>query len=221
MNIGVVDNDELVLGVLSSSLAGAFGRDVVAWRCLSGRRAVSLCLDGRTRPDVLLMDVSLSDMPGIEACRRIRERDGDMPILMITAFPIERYARDAAQAGAQGIVAKRSLRRIRTAIAAVATGSTWREDAPDAGFDTARLAHERLATPDAAEDRRNRRTDLSTRETEILRWYARGLTTRQVSELTGLSANTIKTYTRRAMDKLDAATRGQAIAKLIEHEHRQ
>ena len=53
MNIGDVDNDELVLGALSSSLAGAFGRDAVAWRCLSGRRAVSLCLDGRTRPDVL------------------------------------------------------------------------------------------------------------------------------------------------------------------------
>lgn len=46
MNIGDVDNDELVLGALSSSLAGAFGRDAVAWRCLSGRRAVSLCLDG-------------------------------------------------------------------------------------------------------------------------------------------------------------------------------
>lgn len=90
MNIGDVDNDELVLGALSSSLAGAFGRDAVAWRCLSGRRAVSLCLDGRTRPDVLLMDVSLSDMSGIEACRRIRERDGDMPVLMITAFPIDR-----------------------------------------------------------------------------------------------------------------------------------
>lgn len=51
---------------------------------------MSLCLDGRTRPDVLLMDVSLSDMSGIEACRRIRERDGDMPVLMITAFPIDR-----------------------------------------------------------------------------------------------------------------------------------
>lgn len=38
MNIGDVDNDELVLGALSSSLAGAFGRDAVAWRCLSGRR---------------------------------------------------------------------------------------------------------------------------------------------------------------------------------------
>lgn len=63
MNIGDVDNDELVLGALSSSLAGAFGRDAVAWRCLSGRRAVSLCLDGRTRPDVLLMDVSCPTCP--------------------------------------------------------------------------------------------------------------------------------------------------------------
>lgn len=141
MNIGVVDNDELVLGMLSSSLAGAFGRNAVAWRCLSGRRAVSMCLDGRTRPDMLLMDVSLSDMSCIEACRRIRERNGDMPILMITAFPIERYARDAAQAGAQGIVAKRSLRRIRSAIIAVADGTTWHEDAPDAGFDATRRAY--------------------------------------------------------------------------------
>lgn len=215
MSIGVVDNDELVLGVLSSSLATAFGEDAVAWRCLSGRRAVALCLDARTRPDVLLMDVSLSDVSGIEACRRIRERGDVPPILLVTAFPVERYARDAALSGAQGIVAKRSLRRIRDAVAAVAAGRTWDGDAPEAGFDVARRAHERLAADDATGRRRGAPADLSARETEILRWYAKGLTTRQVSERTGLSVNTVKTYTRRAMDKLGAATRGQAIADMI------
>lgn len=140
---------------------------------------------------------------------------GSIPsILMITAFPIERYARDAALAGAQGIVAKRSLQCIRNATAAVAAGAIWDNAAPEAGFDIARRAHERLV----AAGRTDVPTKLSARECEILCWYAEGLTTRQVSERTGLSVNTVKTYTSRAMDKLGAATRGQAIALLIGRE---
>lgn len=214
MTIGIVDNDELTLGVLSAALARCFGDESVAWRCLSGMRTVSLCLDERRRPDVLLMDVSLSDISGIEACRRIRERGAVPPILLITAFPLHRYAADAARAGAQGIVAKRDLRRVREAVARVASGTTWNDDTPDTVFEIASRSHDRLARESGgAADADVVR--LSTRETEILLAYAHGLTTRQVSEQIGLSVNTVKTYTRRAMDKLGAGTRGQAIASFI------
>ena len=86
IRIGIVDNDELTLAALSTYLEHRFGSGSVAWRCVLGGKAVRLCRDEKTRPDVLLLDMSLSDMDGVAVCRAIRG-EGSMPILAITSFP--------------------------------------------------------------------------------------------------------------------------------------
>lgn len=214
-HIGIVDNDVLTLGALSSYLTQRFSDKRILWRCTLGKKAVELCSNLQTRPQILLMDMSLSDADGVQICQEIRRIVDDMPILAITSFPLHRYAAAAAQAGVQGIVAKRNLRTIAAALECVASGHVYLPDElaetmPNLHFELPAQAHRRIVgkTP----DRQVVKPVLSERETAIIAGYARGQTTLQVGERLGLSENTVKTYTKRAMAKLGAKTRGQAIA---------
>lgn len=212
MRIGIVDNDELTLAALSAYLEHRFGVGSVVWRCVLGGKAVRLCRDEKTRPDVLLLDMSLSDMDGAAVCRAIRGEDNSMPVLAVTSFPLHRFAAQVADAGGQGIVAKRNLRNIGMAVEQVAAGLTYMppelsESMSGLRFETADKAYARLFRAAGRKP-----VDLSEREESIMRGYADGLTTQQVGERLGLSENTVKTHTRRAMAKLDAGTRSHAIA---------
>ena len=214
IRIGIVDNDELTLAALSTYLEHRFGSGSVVWRCVLGGKAVRLCRDEKTCPDVLLLDMSLSDMDGVAVCRAIR-RESSMPILAITSFPLHRFAKRVADAGGQGIVAKRNLRNIGMALEQVAAGLAYMPDdlaecLPNLRFETADEAY--AGSLHAAE---RKPVSLSEREEAIMRGYADGLTTQQVGERLGLSENTVKTYTRRALMKLDARTRSQAIARWL------
>ena len=212
MRIGIVDNDELTLAALSAYLEHRFGAGSVVWRCVLGGKAVRLCRDDKTRPDALVLDMSLSDMDGAAVCRTIRGENESLPILAITSFPLHRFAAQIADAGGQGIVAKRNLRNIGMAVEQVADGLTYMpselsDSMPGLRFETVDKAYARLSR--AAE---RKPVALSEREEAIMSGYADGLTTQQVGERLGLSENTVKTHTRRAMVKLNARTRSQAIA---------
>ena len=212
MRIGIVDNDELTLAALSAYLEQRFGAGSVVWRCVLGGKAVRLCRDEQTRPGMLLLDMSLSDMDGAAVCRAIRGENNNMPVLAITSFPLHRFAAQIADAGGQGVVAKRNLRNIGMAVGQVAAGLTYMppelsDSMPGLRFETADKAYARLSR--AAE---RKPVALSEREEAIMRGYADGLTTQQVGERLGLSENTVKTHTKRAMAKLNARTRSQAIA---------
>lgn len=96
-HIGIVDNDVLTLGALSSYLTQRFGDEKILWRCTLGKKAAELCSNSQTRPQILLMDMSLSDADGVQICQEIRRTVDDMPILAITSFPLRRYAAAVAQ----------------------------------------------------------------------------------------------------------------------------
>ena len=95
-HIGIVDNDMLTLGALSSYLTQRFGDEKILWRCTLGKKAAELCSNSQTRPQILLMDMSLSDADGVQICQEIRRTVDDMPILAITSFPLRRYTLSAA-----------------------------------------------------------------------------------------------------------------------------
>ena len=178
MRIGIVDNDELTLAALSAYLEHRFGVGSVVWRCVLGGKAVRLCRDEKTRPDMLLLDMSLSDMDGAAVCRAIRGEDNSMPVLAVTSFPLHRFAAQVADAGGQGIVAKRNLRNIGMAVEQVAAGLTYMppelsESMSGLRFETADKAYARLFRAAGRKP-----VDLSEREESIMRGYADGLTTR-------------------------------------------
>ena len=213
--IGILDNDELTLAALRAYLSGNLRNARVDWSVTDAKRAVSLCLSDRSRPDIFITDMSLNESSGVQVIRDIRERTARVPILAVTSFPIGEYAQPAAEAGAQGIIAKRDLNEICNAISVVLANRVWIHDGggssgvslADCGFESARDAHARLVRGDENADR-----ELSERECAVIDLFSRGLTSKQTAERLGVSENTVKTYARRIFGKLGANTRGQAIA---------
>lgn len=147
--LAVIDNDPLSLAALTSVLRQGLPGIQIVWTASSARQALELLgydagsvsvgpipngsassqsssggkrsssTVGVDRPQILLTDMSMPDMDGITLTRRIRSRDGRLTILAMTSFPLDEYAEDVAQAGAQGIVPKGRPGEILAAIRAL------------------------------------------------------------------------------------------------------
>jgi DNA-binding NarL/FixJ family response regulator len=152
----------------------------------------------RHRPEVVIMDVRLPGIDGISAVKRIAELSPSVKTIIFSAYGDKRLLSDAIAAGAQGCVLKGSppedlLRAIRT----VVTGKPF----VDPSLSPALLMSQ--VGPDAP---------LSEREREILQLLAEGLHTEDVARRIGLSPETVKSDTKRAILKLEADTRVHAVA---------
>jgi DNA-binding NarL/FixJ family response regulator len=152
----------------------------------------------RLQPEVVIMDVRLPGIDGISAVKRIAESCPGVQTVMFSAYGDKRLLSDALAAGARGYVMKGSppedlLRAIRT----VVTGKPF----VDPSLSPALLMSQ--VGPDAP---------LSEREREILQLLAEGLHTEEVARRIGLSTETVKSDTKRAIQKLEADTRVHAVA---------
>lgn len=203
-SLGIIDNDPITLGVLRSML-GRLGFDV-AWVVRTGREAIARC-DEEPMPDVVLVDMSLPDMEGTEVCRAVRARDCDTPLLAVTSYPLECYAKRAADCGAQGIVEKTDVRRIAAAALSLASGRVLPSPPGCSGV---------VFNSPQAWRRLDRRDDgvapLGSREVQILELALRGYEQDEMSDRLGIAAATVRTYTRRAREKLHCRTLAQATA---------
>ncbi|KAB8289397.1 DNA-binding response regulator [Bifidobacterium ramosum] len=226
VTVGMIDNDTLTLGALRALLARMNGVDVT-WASDDGNHAIDLCRDPHTRPDVLLVDMSMEPLPGTEVCRRIRAAGLAIGLVCITSFTLHTYAAQAARAGAQAIVSKTDLPGIRNAILHAAHGKASPSpiagvafhdvdttdsgaaiDATSNGTTTGRIG----ATSPAATVTDSVTTMPSTRELQIIRMLADGMETDAISQSLSLSRYTIATYLKRACDKLGACNRTNLIA---------
>jgi DNA-binding NarL/FixJ family response regulator len=161
-------------------------------------------------PDVVLMDIRMPGMDGIEATRRITETGGRSRVLVLTTFDLDEYVYAALRAGASGFLLKDARPdELLAGIRAVALG-----DAVVAPALTRRLLHAfTKALPSverrAAEDPRLR--TLTDRELEVLRAVAAGLTNSEIARELRLSESTVKTHVSRAFAKIGARDRVQAV----------
>src|ERR671917_2397786 len=152
----------------------------------------------RLKPQVVLMDVRLPGIDGVSAVKRIQQSASSVQFVMFSAYGDKRLLSDAIAAGARGYVMKGSppedlLRAIRT----VVSGKPF----VDPSLSPALLMSQ--VGPDAP---------LSEREREILQLLAEGLHTEEVARRIGLSTETVKSDTKRAILKLEADTRVHAVA---------
>jgi DNA-binding NarL/FixJ family response regulator len=206
----VADDQEVVRDGFAALLGTQEDLTVVA-RAADGAEAVALSAEHD--PDVVLMDVRMPVMDGIEATRRIVEEAGDdgPRILVLTTFDLDDYVYDALQAGASGFLLKDvRAETLFDAVRVVAAG-----DALLAPRVTRRLIAE-FARLRPRQVRPESLTELTPRETEILGLVAEGLSNHEIASRLVLSDETVKTHVSHVLRKLGLRDRAQAVVVAYE-----
>jgi len=203
----LVADDEALLRTAFAALIEAEEDLRVAGEAADGRQAVELA--ARLSPDVVLMDVRMPGMDGIEATRRIAGAPtaGPPKVLILTTFDLDKYVFEALRAGASGFALKsRPLEELLNAIRVVAEGEALL--APSV---TRRLiAHfSRPGLRHSASDRDF--AQLTEREHEVLSLVARGLSNAELADTLHVSLPTVKTHVSRILTKLGARDRTQLV----------
>ncbi len=174
----------------------------------AGDGAAALEVVRRTRPDVVLMDVRMPGVDGIEATRRIRKSTVDPPrVIILTTFDLDEYVFAGLQAGASGFLLKDTLASdLLTAVRAVASG-----EGVAAPSVTRRLIEHFVGTAPARPRHERRLAALTAREREVLTLIARGLSNMEIAGRLHLSEGTVKTHIGRILAKLELRDRVQAV----------
>jgi DNA-binding NarL/FixJ family response regulator len=206
----VADDQEVVRAGFSALLGTQPDFDVVA-SAADGVEAVHLSHEHR--PDVVLMDVRMPLLDGIEATRQICERDGDGPrILILTTFDLDEYVYDALQAGASGFLLKDApAESLFEAVRVIAAGNALLAPAI-----TRRLIAEFARLRPRPQAQTNGLDGLTPRETEILGLVAEGLSNREIAVRLVLSDETVKTHVSHVLRKLGLRDRAQAVVVAYE-----
>lgn len=219
--LAMVDNDPLTVKMLTLLVRRDLPEVDVTWACRCGRDAVARCLSADSRPDVLLVDMSLEGLNGVEVCRQIRAATADVVLIGVTSFSLEHYAADALAAGAQCVMDKARVADICDAAVALVNGRT-----PNTRYVsdmTAVQSHVLLAKRDEAgadvsetmPDTAAAVASLTDREREVMRLCAQGRSSREIGEMLGVGESSVKTYVMRAARKLGARNRTQAVAEWL------
>lgn len=184
----LVDDDAIVRSWVRAAVAGTEFR--LAGEAERGADAVRLV--ERRRPDILLVDQLLPDWTGTELVKELRRRGWQTPVVLMTSAPREGLNEAAREAGVQGTVVKSGeADTLLATLRSVAAGKT-----------AIRAPH-----PPAV-----RRVQLSSREREILRLVAAGLSNNEIAARLGISAETVKTMLYRAFEKLGVHRRSEAVS---------
>lgn len=210
IRVVLVDDQALIRAGLARILAPQDGFQVVAG-CADGVEAVGVVPEAR--PDVVLMDVRMPRMDGIEATRRLRALPDPPPVLVLTTFDEDEVLWGALEAGAAGFVLKdATAEELLAAARAVAGGASWFDRAV-----TPRVleAYRRQVAPHQRE--RHRVAALTERETEVLALLARGATNGEIATGLHVSEATVKTHVGAVFSKLGVRDRAAAIVFAFDH----
>ncbi|WP_019888201.1 response regulator [Streptomyces purpureus] len=201
----LIVDDQIMVREGFSVLLGAMPDIEVVGEAVNGREAIAQV--AALRPDVVLMDIRMPELNGIEATREIVAADADAKVLVLTTFDLDEYVYQALRAGASGFLLKdASARQLADGVRVVASG-----EALLAPTVTKRLITEFAK---AAETPRlpalAQIGDLTERETEVLVLIAQGLSNAEIAGHLVVAESTIKTHVSRILVKLGLRDRTQA-----------
>ena len=198
----VADDQSMVRAGFRMLLAGEEDIEVVA-EASNGREAVDKA--ARFDPTVVLMDIRMPELDGLEATRRILAADPDARVLVLTTFDLDEYVYEALRAGASGFVLKDDPpEQLIAAVRTVAAGDALLSPAV-----TRRVigAFTRMPRPTPPREL----DDLSAREREVFRLVARGLSNAQIGKELFIGETTVKTHVTHILSKLGLHDRVQAV----------
>ncbi|MFD4602520.1 response regulator [Streptomyces sp. NPDC058464] len=208
----LVDDQALLRGMLRRLVEATPGMEV-AGEAADGAEAVDLAR--AERPDVVLMDIRMPGVDGIEATRAITADPAlaEVRVLVLTTFEMDEYVAQAVRAGARGFIGKGAdPEELLAAIEKVASG----EPVLSAAATAALMARFQLAADPAWTGEPAHLAELTPREREVLALVAGGLTNDDISQRLGLSRHTVKTHVNRAMSKLGVSERAQLVTLAYE-----
>jgi DNA-binding NarL/FixJ family response regulator len=212
IRVVLVDDQELVRTGFRMILAAEDDIEVVG-EAGDGHEAIRVI--GETEPDVVLMDIRMPSMDGIEATRELcrdRHREECPKILILTTFDIDQYVYDALHAGASGFLLKDTpADELVDGVRTIAAGDGLLSPSV-----TRRLIEEFVAHPGRTRAAVRGLDTLTEREVEVLRALAGGLSNAEMAEALFVSETTIKTHVSHILTKLDLRDRVQAVVTAYE-----
>jgi len=204
ISVSIVEDDKPVREILAGWIKEAEGFHFIS--AFSNAEESLLKLPGQ-KPDVVLMDINLTGMSGVECVCQLKPLMPQTQFVMHTVYEDSNHIFEALQSGATGYLLKQSPRvELLTALRYVHAGGS-----PMTSYIARRVAQLFSDEPVGAE------TDesglLSAREREVLEMLAKGFYYKEIAETLGISIKTVDTYIRRIYEKLHVRSRGQAVAK--------
>jgi DNA-binding NarL/FixJ family response regulator len=211
VRILIADDQALVRAGFKMILDAEDDLEVVG-EAVDGLQAVEMCR--RLAPDVVLMDIRMPELDGIEATRRVVSADGStVRVLMLTTFDLNEYVYEALRAGASGFLLKDvPPEQLAAGIRVVADG-----EALLAPSITKRLIQEFAEVAPAMPQPPQGMDELTARELEVFKLVARGLSNAEIAAELIVSDTTVKTHVARMLMKLGLRDRVQAVVLAYEH----
>lgn len=205
----LVDDDELITMSLEMIISAEADFEIIGKGC-SGREAVTL-FDELT-PDLLLMDIRMNDMNGLEAAEEILSKHKDATILFLTTFSDDEYIVKALKLGIKGYLLKQDYKSLPAALHAAINGQSVFGGAVIDKLPT-------LMSQNNAEDNGfdYRKYDISEKEYEVIQLVAEGFSNKEISQKLFLSEGTVRNYLSTILEKLNLRDRTQLAIFYLKH----
>jgi DNA-binding NarL/FixJ family response regulator len=204
IRVALVEDDASIRGALEIVLNGAPGFECVGAFASAEDALVQL---PPRKPDVVLMDIQLPHMSGVECVRKLKEQHPEIQILMLTVFEDDELVFDSLAAGATGYLLKRTPPgEILEGIAEVHRGGS-----PMSSYIARKVVRSFQKPPRGA----GTNLPLSEREREILGHLAKGYRYKEIADTLAISLDTVRTHLRRIYEKLHVHSRTEAVVKFL------
>ena len=202
--VSIVEDNEQLRGTLARLINREEG-----FRCLSHYGTAEAALEAlpKDKPDVVLMDINLPGMNGVECVRRLKQITPETQVVMLTAYEDTENIFNALAAGANGYLLKRAPRtELLDALREACRGGSPM---------TTHIARKVVQSFQKAGVSPQATENLSTREQEVLDCLSHGFLYKEIAEKLGISYETVHTHIRRIYEKLQVRTRTEAVAKFL------
>jgi len=204
ITVSIVEDNEQLRGTLVRVINRADG-----FKCVSNYGSAEAALEGLPgdRPEVVLMDINLPGMNGVECVRQLKQRGVPTLVVMLTVYEDTENIFNALAAGASGYLLKRTkAAELIAAIREVHTGGSPM---------TTHIARKVIQSFQRSGPSSSPSENLSQREQEVLECLSQGFLYKEIAEKLGISYETVHTYIRRIYEKLQVRTRTEAVAKFL------